>query len=308
MPKNSKKLAFPFYSLTAVIVLASSCAGHYRQSESVADKMKRFESRAKAYNIIPQIPLLKVPGPVLAKGFSTSKKANRAPASVAPTPKESLEVQGLSNKRLYFQALLAQYNELQHYTTVSTASVTQCPHFHSLVLNQGEKSLQEKSVLPLNQYQNLSLTESQPLEAYPELALPLTTEGESPTVWEVATTQEQKSPQDLEKITQQAINIHVSKIYQEIHELCDSGSSDNYYIFENLITHVKTHGPFNPDIKGMEILMRTGLFVNTALIESLSRHRQGSKVVARNLPPATFGEVLGRLEVPWAWNYFSSYH
>ena len=145
----------------------------------------------------------------------------------------------------------------------------------------------------------------------PELSLPLAKDEVTPKVVDIF--RSDKSDMNdfkMNELVHKALDIHLAKTYSEIRELCEFGVSDNYYIYENLITHIK-NSSFPPAEKSMDTLLKTTIFSNMALVTSIDKiqatpMRSIASVEAKSKDASYSNEVMTRLNVEWAKEYFES--
>lgn len=284
------------YGISAALV---GCAGHYKRPESFESKMARYKSKSAEIN--------KVPDMKVQSEFSY-QKTRRGPASVG-NKKKDLYLEH-TNKKLYFLTLFSQYSDLSKFSTAENVpAVNICPSFHSILVDHRDKfeaeGYSKPSKVSLNfekKFQSKNFDETQ----YPELSLPVTKEHLHPTAAEYLTSNSSASANE---VMSMAIDVHLSKTYEELKELCDSGTSNNYYIYENLITHIKKQG-FRPNSKNMKTLLKTSLFTNMALIKSLDKapKKRGRGIAsAASQPEGTYSDaVINRLGVQWSSSYFEN--
>jgi len=280
-------------TITAVTLLVSlgSCSSAKRP-ETIEAKMARFEASTGEYLGSPQLPA------------ADYKFKTRSPASVADKKVGALPI---SNKRLYFMTLLTQYNEMRSYIRSSSQEINICPTFHSAIVEYKEKypvPLHNKDVVWNFANINLNASEGE-LAVYPELFLPLTKEKNDPRVVDLL---KKDGIKEAPVLLTKALEIHVLKTYHELNELCENGTSDNYYIFENLITHTSSNR-LTPNNDSMKILLKSTLFSNMALVDSLSKSSKNSgrniASIEDTLTPLQYrSEVINRLKAPWAREYF----
>lgn len=264
-----------------------------KRPESIEAKMARFEASTGEYLGSPQFPA------------ADYKFKSRGPASVSEGAKAG--ALPISNKRLYFMSLFTQYNEMRSFLKSSSPEVNICPTFHSALVEYKEKypvASTNKSVAWDVSRINLNASEGE-LAVYPELFLPVTKEKNEPRVVDLLKKDGTKeAPQLLTK----ALEIHVLKTYHELNELCENGVSDNYYIFENLVTHT-AQKRLTANSTNMKVLLKSNLFSNLALIDSLAKSSKktgrGIASTEETLSPAGYThEVMNRLKTPWAREYF----
>lgn len=268
-------------------VLMASCASHYRSPESIQEKMARYNPKSDQTKMIPEIAI------------SKDLLNTRLPASETPIKKERSD---LSNKRLYFLTLFQQYNDLKEFSDFNSPTIQYCPNFHtqivdySFVLNS--KTHPNKTSI---EYKNSNFLTQK--EKYPELFLTLAKDDKIPTVIEYFN---QNKNSSLGILVKKAIDIHVDKTYNELSELCEFGSSDNYYAFENLAGFVNTNKKFSQNEKNLKSLMKTTLFSNKAIISSLNalKDKKERGPASLQLKSDFFDQVVSRLGVEWSKSYF----
>jgi len=272
--------------MAAASVLLLTACGHYAPPETFEAKMARYQVNSGSSNIVPQIE------PIAFRAGSS-----RGPASVAADAQG--EKVGFSNKKLYFVTLYRQYNQLAAYSSSTPREITQCPSFHSALVDHSEMAQPSISWKP--QYDVSKFNDEGYTRHHPELYLPMTSSSPTPRVIDIL-----KSNSGDMTVLQSAIDRHVDKTYSELAELCEYGSSDNYYAFENLHTEIKRRDVATPGPSGMRVLLKTTVFSNKALIESMSRwNKSSSRAPASAIQGYDFdGEVMKRFGVPWAKNYF----
>ena len=222
---NTKSLSL---ALTTVSLLAISCSSGFKRPESIADKMVRFKAKNIGQNFTPSYQVADVQ--------FQSKRRGRAPASVI---KSNTGKKNISNKRLYFLSLHNQYQQLKQYVgTDSAPTLSICPRFHTSLLKYKDTygSTPYQSKVYTSKYTKDQLVDKNYSAKYPELYLPVTKDAVTPTVMDILA---KNSKKQVENVVQNALQIHLSKTYNELKELCEFGSSDNYYVYENLLTHIQ---------------------------------------------------------------------
>ena len=297
----------PFSKLqvtSLLLLLSAGCASSYRAPESVEQKIARYEPQGTKTNLVPELPTAKA---------SKAAKAGRAPASVSmEAPEETSSDLQHSNKRLYFLTLFSQYKELD----AKGRELNICPHFHSQLVDHSESYRnQMTSVKAIPQYsaqliENI-LKDETLLSQYPEFALPMTETNLRPRVIDVLAKAPVEKREELSKMElERALMIHSNKTYAELAELCEYGSSDNYYIFENMVAHMNRHKN-SPQPEQLRILLKSSLMFNHALVQSL----KGQQTKAPSRAPASAetttgipytSEALKRLNAAWSQEYFKT--
>ena len=261
-----------------LLVHVFSCASSYKRPESFAQKMNRYRARISSNSI----PRLTVNTNQFRKPASIPQQVapkNRLNLLKSPTllPKnKNIENIHFSNKRIYFLSLLEQYRSFRSYLPqkTKTPSINSCPGLHGAFL---EYMRSHPSPLPGRQ------ANFNPKGAL--LALPLSHNPQSKILKDIKENKRKK------QLFQKALHIHAEKIYSELVELCQYGSSNNYYAYENLMNHIKRHPqkfPVSP--KNLQTLIKTTIFVNKILLSAI---KQQSPSVGRS--PA----ALSQESNPW---------
>lgn len=272
--------------LAGVCLLTLTACGHYSPPETFEAKMARYQIRQSDVSIVPQIE------PINFKIASS-----RAPASVVTDKAEEVN---FSNKKLYFVTLYRQYTQLAAYSNATAREINQCPSFHSALVDHATVMSAPKTA-NFN-YEVNKLSDDNYVRYYPELYLPLSSDT-TPRVLDLA----RKNKTETATLVQQALDRHIDRVYAELAELCEYGSSDNYYAFENLHTEMKRRSVVEANPNGMKVLLKTSLFSNKALLESLKRSSAKTNRAPASVALIDFdSEVMKRLGVPWAQNYYQS--
>lgn len=306
--KYKTSILSPLISSLAVAALLTSCAG----PESYQQKMARYTPKAEGKNQVPDIKAYDF------KFAQTPSKKGRGPASVGTTPDtEKTAESNTTNKKLYFLTLYTQYENLKSYATEFVGpTVSICPNFHTSLLKHNEK-------MPFRNANNIGdkkfsydakkFTDEAYVASNPELLLPLSKDESTPKVIDIIRgSKEAVSDFAINEMVHKALDIHLAKTYSEIRELCEYGVSNNYYIYENLITHIKSN-KFEADTTNMNTLLKTTVFSNVALVTSLEKqtkakmHTQGRSIASvegSEKRGPYVGEIMARLNVTWANQYF----
>lgn len=283
----------------------AACAG----PESYEAKMNRYTPKTLTKNQVPEIK---------SNGFTFSGKGNRAPASVVvkkdETADPTLEV-NYTNKKLYFLTLLGQYEGMKKYSAQFDApAINICPHFHTSLLQHKDAKATTFSatVKTFNNkkftYDKARLKDEQYVARHPELLLPLSQNETTPRVVDIMRSEAELTEIKMNDFVHRALDIHLSKTYTEIRELCEYGVSDNYYIYENLITHIKS-SDFKAVDSNLNTLLKTTVFSNIALVTSLEKNvpapaRSIASIKETGTSSTYANEMMARLNVEWAKEYF----
>lgn len=227
-----------FVISTLTLTTLVSCAG----PESFEQKMDRYAPKNLGVNQVPEIK---------SSGFAFSASKSRMPASAesATSVEKSLSEEAtLSNKKLYFLTLFGQYENMKKFAQDFEApSVNICPHFHSSLLeHKGRRpAVFTGSVSYKNNkkfvYDTKRLNDPEYVAKRPELSLPVVKDEVTPKVVDILRSEGVGiNDSKMNELVHKALDIHLTKTYSEIRELCEFGVSDNYYVYENLITHIKS--------------------------------------------------------------------
>ncbi len=278
-------------AISSLGLLLVACAG----TESYQNKMERYQARAGEKILVPEIKSIDF--------ASTTPKMGRFPASI------STEESNLTNKKLYFLSLYSQYESFKSYSNNSYAPELQiCPSFHTGLISYQEKY--SSKIVPNSKVFTYNLAEfknTNYVSTHPELLLPITKDALSPKVIDIINSMNDKiTAAEVNEIVKNAVDIHLAKTFIELRELCTYGSSSNYYIYENLVTHTQSE-KLNPSTASMNILLKTTLFSNRALLTSLSRfdNNQGRAIASEKLKLPFNEEFAKRLSVSWSNDYFN---
>jgi hypothetical protein len=144
------------------------------------------------------------------------------------------ELSQKSPRRVYFSALYHQYLTLGKHLSKKT-DIKSCPQFHH------DKLETDSSLLPRVSFTPSSDVDSEGKDFFPELAF-----------------NEDFSLRDYHKT-----------VKAEIETLCEDGESDNYYKFDNLVTHYSTKQSFHQDTKAMASVLKIPVFANFYLVKML---------------------------------------
>ena len=157
------------------------------------------------------------------------KTSARAPASL-----EVGDIEGKSPRRVYFTALYHQYLSLSDHLNAPT-ELTSCPQFHH------DKLATDSVVIPKFTIFKTSGQISQSKEFFPELAF----------------------------TKKFSLKDHHEDMRSEIAVLCEEGVSDNYYKFDNLVTHYASRKSFHSQSNSMKSILKIPVFANYYLLKMI---------------------------------------
>jgi hypothetical protein len=157
------------------------------------------------------------------------KMAARIPASL-----EISEVEGKSPRRVYFTALYHQYLSLSHHLGVAS-ELNSCPQFHH------DKIETDSVVVPnFSIFKRTGMTTASK-EFFPELAF----------------------------TKKFSLKDHQEEMRSEIATLCEEGVSDNYFKFDNLVTHYASKKSFHSRPDSMKSVLKIPVFANYYLLKMI---------------------------------------
>lgn len=157
--------------------------------------------------------------------------AARAPASIESAKPEE---EGKSTRRVYFTSLYHQYLTLGEHLN-KEGEITSCPQFHHDKLQTETYVVPKLSMAPRTSIQETGK------DFFPELAF-----------------NKNFSLRDYHAV-----------IKSEIETLCEEGLSDNFYKFDNLVTHYANKKSFHRNTKAMESVLKIPVFANFYLLKML---------------------------------------
>jgi hypothetical protein len=268
------------------VVTISACSFQVKQSETSDQKMARFKSHPGAINEVPDIAIIDF----------KAKDVGRRPASVESNS------ENISIKRLYFTTLFEQYLELIKFSSNPAPQLKHCPSFHSSFLSMRPVLHVNLPSSPESFSKLITPLPSEMAALYPELSLPATIDNIYPKVGDLII----KKTRVDEKISliKQGIDIHIQKNFQELSELCQTGSSSNYYSFENLVTFMHNSTTLKADKDGVKMLFKTTLFSNAFLLKSLNNfHTQDRSPSSIPLKGNSF---ITQTKTDWIESYFET--
>jgi hypothetical protein len=158
------------------------------------------------------------------------KQTGRAPASI----EFSQDMEGKSPRRVYFSALYHQYLTLGNHLG-QTAEVSSCPQFHH------DKIETDAYLLPKFSMTSNPKMEMESREYFPEIVFN----------------------------KKFSLSHHHQALSDEIAILCEEGVSDNFFKFDNLITHYANKASFHKRSDSMKSVLKIPVFANYYLIKML---------------------------------------
>lgn len=273
--------------LVSIISLNLISCATYRPPEAFEAKMNRFAANSLQANTVPDLytqPLL------LDEG--------RTPASLNPKKYKPLNY---SNKILYFTGLYGQYKTMRNYGSASTPIIKSCPHFHSTMVTEKTRKDSFEFIAPkgaeFERISSLYKNAKNNPGLFPELHLPLAKDNMKNTIF--GNIKNDKDVNTIPYQIQTAINIHLEKTFGELNELCSTGTSSNYFIYENL-TRMQKSNRLKKSEYSLKAFFKTTLVSNMAILTSLEAWDKDKK--PNSLNQINF-EIMKRLNGTWISSY-----
>jgi hypothetical protein len=154
---------------------------------------------------------------------------SRMPASV-----ESADFNDVSTRRIYFSTLYHQYKTLGKFLN-HKSDLKSCPQFHH------DKLHTDAGLVPTVSLYTAKTINPEGKAYFPELAF-------------------------TKNFT---LSDYHKTIKSELKVLCEDGASDNFYKFDNLVTHYSHKGSFHRDPKAMGSVLKIPVFANFYLVKML---------------------------------------
>jgi hypothetical protein len=210
-------------------------------------------------------------------------KPSKASRSIA-SAQDGLDI---SNKKAYFLSLYKQHVEFSQIADVSH-KINSCPQFHNDLLTY-EDELSNKQISKTNLDFREVLIDKSKVTSYPVLSLPykntdLYSYIEDNNKWDQS-----------EQIALSAIKSYTSGIRKEIETMCEFGNSNDYYIFENMISYYRNNQDFIYSFQALPSVLKVSPIANIFLLESLKTNSEKVSVFEDKL--------LNKMNIPWFKNY-----
>jgi hypothetical protein len=224
--------------------------------------------------------------------FYLEKEPSLETVSRMPASIQTDDFKHLSNRQLYFLSSYIHYNTYKKSLGIE-GNTKSCPMFHSLILS--EKKIIEKSY-------NLSMSadfikvknDNSLVTQYPVLALPY---SERSDLYSELVSRDWKEPN---KYLKSALSTHFENTEKEITQLCETGVSGGYYIYENLVTYFKTETSFHRTKEGLRALLKVPVIANMLIVDSLNSDYYSNTIDKYN------NWLLSRSNTAWVKDYFKT--
>tara|TARA_Y100000768_G_scaffold342350_1_gene287369 strand:- start:2891 stop:3742 length:852 start_codon:yes stop_codon:yes gene_type:complete len=190
--------------------------------------------------------------------YQPKKIHGRAPASIKQSTPE------LSNRQIYFLSFYRQFLKLEQSLGMQ-AKTANCPSFHQVILEYKEKlEAPFDSSVTEQDYRSVR-TDMNNLGFYPVLALK---SDNSEPLWRDVKARDWKD--DNSGMLKQALHAHHADMQNELKQLCESGVSAGYYVYENLVTYFKEYKEFHYSKAGLKALLKVPTLANMVMLDNLS--------------------------------------
>ena len=264
----------------------TACSMTESKNHSSEDRNETNYEKFASTNLPPNLASYKAPtaGP------------SRGPASSVITLADP-KLSKVSNKHLYVLTLLSQYQLFNGYLGNVKPTINSCSNFHSTLMEY--KNLRKPLKVPVKPWQASALfssVESRKDQVFPEYFMSLKTNANRPTVGDYFS---DAGPEKRKELLNTAFNVHVEKTYMEIMDLCESGISANYYIYENFITHMKSNPGFKKTDKAFQSILKVAVFSNILLRKSIQGIKQSFQATAYKSYSPFELEVMNRFSAHW---------
>lgn len=226
-------------------------------------------------------------------GEFKNQRVGREPASAVKSNAKN----GLSNRQLYFLSFYKQYKTMAKIIN-KEETLKACPSFHNIILDH--KGLKEVRIKNYSTDIDFSKAKNDKLKLsyFPILAMPYSSSIDLYSVLE------SNNWKDSSKHIKTALNHYFKTSEKEIKELCNTGVSPGYYIYENLVTYFKQQKSFHGTKAGLKALLKVPVLANMIILDNLNQnkyHFKESQVYDQWLLNRTnaqwFGKFIHELKV-----------
>ncbi len=193
----------------------------------------------------------------------------------------------LSNKKAYFLSLYKQYEQFNQITNVED-KINSCPQFHNDLLTY-ESDLSGENISKINLDFSEVLIDKTAVTSYPVLSLPY----EGTDLYSYI--QHNKAWSQSKQIALSALKSYTKGIKREIETMCEFGNSNDYYIYENMISYYRNNQDFIYSYQALPSVLKVSPVANIFLLESLKTTPQSISVFESKL--------MTQMNIPWFKNY-----
>lgn len=185
----------------------------------------------------------------------TPEKNHRTPAATQTPP---ALYDGKSTKEVYFLALLRQTQYFYQLANNKEFKLNSCPAFHSLLITESAKIYPTGESIPgarhiakqIQQVHTLPYNDQTLAAIYPAITFSSAKHISTPHL-----------QQKLQSFNQRNI--------KELSTLCETGSSDHYYTFDNLIRYHHSDSEFHHSPQALVSVTKMPIIANGIFLESL---------------------------------------
>ncbi len=185
-------------------------------------------------------------------------KRSRSIASVVEDTADT----DLSNRQLYFLTLTQQQMYMAKILGKDVAK-NSCPAFHNTILNYEEYMQYEINHVNLSVDFSLVKQDGKNIVLYPVLALPYSQKED------LYTKLVEVNWKEGQKYLEVSLNNLFNATEDEISELCDTGVSEGYYLYENIVTYFKRDNSFYRTKDGLTALLKVPTLANMLVLDNL---------------------------------------
>jgi hypothetical protein len=223
------------------------------------------------------------------KEFTPTKSENHR--TIASTNSKLEELNHFPGKKLYFFTLWQQYSKFNA-VLGNKNEIKSCPQFHNDLLIQGDNlNINSNQYSLIQDYTDLKVNPKN-IVNHPVMSLPyknadIYTYIKGSGNWDKA-----------DEVITSAVKAHNEKNKNELIELCQSGNSGGYYIYENMISYYKDNVEFQFSNNALPSILKVNTISNMFLLDSMVKP-EFKTVHLTEFQSA----LLKKLKVSWFKNY-----
>lgn len=169
------------------------------------------------------------------------------------------DLKDLSNRDIYFFALYNQFEDFKILAQDDSLKLGSCPQFHHQLLTTDNQKLTQKTFG--YEVGKIAFGDDKAKVYFPELNLQLSN-GDL-----LATSDKSSFASNFKK----AMKGHANTLLEELNIMCDQGASDQFYVFENFIRHIKANPGFYYQKESFASLSKIPVVANVILLQSLAQ-------------------------------------
>jgi len=188
--------------------------------------------------------------------FYAELSETRRSRSIASVSEDSL-----NDKEAYFLGMYKQKLKMEKILGIAQSNKNYCPAFHNHLLTYGKQLHKDSQKFSLVKDWKALAASSQVL-SNPMLALPVNGEKD------LYTYIKEESFVDAETV-QETFRNYYKITKNEIRDLCETGSSEGYFVFRNYSQYYSTDNSFNQTEKALAALLKVTPVTNYYLLDSI---------------------------------------